>query len=191
MLRWTRKTLAIMVIIFRQHVNTRYVRNSSAFTQYDCLWKKFFHSYIGISTWFHRHVFEYIVRKMLNEISNWFKNATNHSSVNICFHMQIMMNSQWAVLKRENITIHYVVSTIVFTQLHYAPIQLWNQIELYRIKWILIEQVLFAVYQYPFWKQCTVNYIFLNGTEINKYFVIYIHVFKYSSGLPLQNNLKR
>ena len=135
LLRWTRKILAIMVIIFRQHVNTRYVRNLSAVTQYDCLWKN---STNRILVFQHDFIYMFLTIlfeiQMLNEISNWFKNATNHSSVNICFRMQIMMNSRWAILKRENIAIHYVVSTIVFTQLHYAPIQLWHQIELYRIE---------------------------------------------------------
>lgn len=138
LLRWTRKILAIMVIIFRQCVNTRYVRNFSAFTQYDCLWKNstirklvFQHDFIDM---FLNIIFKIIVYKCLTKFPIDLKNATNHRSVNICFFMQIMMNSRWAVLKRENITIHYIVSTIVFTQLHYAPIQLWNQIELYRMK---------------------------------------------------------
>ena len=39
--------------------------------------------------------------------------------------------------------------------------------------------MLFAVYQYPFWKQFSVNDIFLNGTEINKYFVINVHLYIY------------
>ena len=84
MLRWTRKILAIMVIIFRQCVNTRYVRNFSAFTQYDCLWKNstirklvFQHDFIDM---FLNIIFKIANRiQMFDEISNWFKKCNNPS----------------------------------------------------------------------------------------------------------------